>query len=541
MTARRQGGSFADRCVGGLTWLCLFVFVLLPVGWPVGSAALDHAAWRSAFGDMQRSLALLLTTLQLTAAALALSLPFSLLLALTLTRCQLRGRQAVWYLLLVATFAPLSLHTGGWLSVVGPMGWIQLPESMTSRWGGMLSAIVVHALAALPWAAALTALGLQSVRPEWEEQGLLVADGWRVLCWITLPVCLPFVLAAAVLAASSPLTDMTVTDLFVVRTFAEEAYTQFESGGNARTAVLLNLPLTVLAVLLLTVAIRAMPQRVGERPNRLRIHSPAVRRTLLAATVVLLLAYVLPIAGLMRQLGLSSVATPGATGGQPQWGFATAWDYATQSIRSTLLSSDLMWDFVRASCSAGLATVLSVLLGWRFLHAGRWVQAGGVVLLCLLFFVPGPVLGLTIIEISNRPGPLGWIYDSMWVLVYAQTVRSLPFCLAIVTAGMARLEEDLLDAARCEGASDWQLLSSVVLPARAPTLALGFLVAIVLSGNELAASKLVAPPGEDPLALRVFQLLHGGTSNEQAAQCLVLLATVSLLALALHAILRRAT
>jgi ABC-type Fe3+ transport system permease subunit len=57
--------------------------------------------------------------------------------------------------------------------------------------------------------------------------------------------------------------------------------------------------------------------------------------------------------------------------------------------------------------------------------------------------------------------------------------------------------------------------------------------------SELPVTKIVAPPGFDPLSVRVFGLLHVGTSNEQAALVLgSILITVVLVSLALARIRR---
>lgn len=533
MTLRRRPRCWEDRLLAALTWFSLGSFLLLPVFWPAVSAWADGSAWKSAIGDLPRSLSLLRTTLELSLIVLTACLPLGVLWALKLTRYSASPRPAVWFVLLTGTFAPLSLYTGGWLSVVGPMGWIHVPYSTTSRWGGMFSAGVVHVLAGLPWAAASAALALRTVNQEWEEQGLLVAGPLTVLTCITLPVCIPFLVGASIVVAAAPLTDMTVSDLFVVRTFAEEVYTQFESGGDSKTAMLLNLPLTALCTAILVVAIDQMPQRMGETTNCVRLKAGWRERTLWAFLWLAAGMYLLPFTGLLWQWGLSSVKGPDQLVGL-QWRGGIAWNYFQQAFESSLLHGDLIWDFVRAALAGALATWVASLLAWKFVRSGRGMQKFGVAAACLLFLTPGPVIGLAIIEIFNRPGPLGLIYDSMWILIYAATVRSLPFCLAVVTASIARLDEGLVDAARCEGASEWTILTRAVLPARLPALCLAFLIGAATAMNELAISKIVSPPGEDPLALRTFQLLHGGAGNEQAAQCLLLLLIIAVVAVPLY-------
>ncbi len=123
---------------------------------------------------------------------------------------------------------------------------------MWTPWGqGIGSAIWIHAAAALPWVILLVGQGLSGVERELEEDAWTLMPAWRVLGRVTLPRAAAALAAAALWVSLQTATEISVTDVMQVRTFAEEVYTQIVGGpdvdeGIAR-AVAATLPLVLLA------------------------------------------------------------------------------------------------------------------------------------------------------------------------------------------------------------------------------------------------------------------------------------------------------
>ena len=128
----------------------------------------------------------------------------------------------------VLLWTPLYLQAAAWLAGFGVSGWFTVLTAGPYQAGlldGWPGTIWVHALAAIPWVVLIVGAGLRFVEPELEEAALL--DGRRGeycgdadVCRRALAIGL-----AAVWVALAAATDMTVTDLFQVRTYAEEIYT----------------------------------------------------------------------------------------------------------------------------------------------------------------------------------------------------------------------------------------------------------------------------------------------------------------------------
>jgi putative spermidine/putrescine transport system permease protein len=134
------------------------------------------------------------------------------------------------------------------------------------------------------------------------------------------------------------------------------------------------------------------------------------------------------------------------------------------------------------SAAVTLATlVLSVISG---LLLARREFFGKRTLLALLTFplaFPGVVVGFMVIMLAGRQGLIGALSlrltGDKWVFAYSMTglffgylYFSIPRVIVTVMASATKLDRSLEEAARSLGASPWQIMSDVVLPALSPGL-----------------------------------------------------------------------
>jgi iron(III) transport system permease protein len=158
--------------------------------------------------------------------------------------------------------------------------------------------------------------------------------------------------------------------------------------------------------------------------------------------------------------------------------------------------------------------------GYRF----PWARWG---LLAFLLAIPGPLVGIALIRLLNRPpasplAGLAWLYDTNFAPWLAQLLRALPLVTLVLWPALASVPQSMLDAAQTEGASWWRQLLQIALPQRLPALAVAWLVGLAVALGELAATVLVVPPGPTTISVRIFSLIHYGVDDRVAAICLVL-------------------
>ncbi len=452
--------------------------------------------------------------------------------------------------MLVTLFVPLPLFTSGWQAAVGVGGWLPLrwwnaprPEDATfgsgglvwTPWGrGMGTAVWVHAAAGLPWVAWLVGRGLLRVDRELEEDALTAAGPWRVLARVSLPRASAAVAAAALWVALQTATEITVTDVMQVRTYAEEVYTQFvlgdwREGGGLSRAVAVSLPLTLAVALLVLAAVwrweRTLPPMLthaGRAPTfRLgRWRWPA---GFVACGVAAFLAGV-PVGSLVWQAGLA--------GAPPAWSAAVAGHALLVALRSsvTVLGDSLLV----AAAAGGVAAALGLAACWSVLGS-RGFRAVVLVLVAVAWATPGPVVGLGLMAAIDRlvgwTGP-GVVADLLWYgpssapVLWANVVRFFPCAAAVLWPAVRTLPAELREAARVEGAGPLREFAAVVVPLTASAWLLAALAAAVLALGEVSAGKLVSTAGKATWAHDVFAQMHYGVTNDLAARCLVLLAGV---------------
>ena len=177
----------------------------------------------------RRILLLARNTLWLSLGVCIVSLPVGTVLGFFLSRTDIPLRRTTWWLLAALLFVPLYLQAAAWDAGFGKLGWYAASGGSLDAppLSGWFAAIGVHALWSVAWVTLIVAVALRLSEPELEEQALLDAPAWRVFCSVTLRRALPGVVVAGIWVALMTAGEMTVTDLYQIRTLAEELYTGF--------------------------------------------------------------------------------------------------------------------------------------------------------------------------------------------------------------------------------------------------------------------------------------------------------------------------
>jgi raffinose/stachyose/melibiose transport system permease protein len=121
---------------------------------------------------------------------------------------------------------------------------------------------------------------------------------------------------------------------------------------------------------------------------------------------------------------------------------------------------------------------------------------------------------------------------AFWVLVAMDVWRSMGFYAVLLYAGLVDIPDDVLEAARLDGADGWQLIRRVVVPLSMPVLLSALIFSI--NGTLKAFDSVVAltngGPGDatTPLTLYMFQTSFAFGQYGYGATIALLLTIVSL-------------
>ena len=156
---------------------------------------------------------------------------------------------------------------------------------------------------------------------------------------------------------------------------------------------------------------------------------------------------------------------------------------------------------------------------------GRVGQLADVTLV-VLFAMPGTLVGVGLIWVWNRPGPLGALYGTEGMLVLAYLARFLPVAVLALAASARTVPVSHEEAAAASGAGWLRTIGRIVVPQMRLSIVGAWLMAFVLAFGELGVSILVAPPGEATLPIRIYTILANAPSSSVAILALLQAGTV---------------
>lgn len=173
-------------------------------------------------------------------------------------------------------------------------------------------------------------------------------------------------------------------------------------------------------------------------------------------------------------LPMARLVTVGAGG---PLGLAAYAAIVTNDRYLTSLVSTLLLSVAVTLATLAIAGVAGMFLE-RNIFPGRSLL---VAMLTLPLAFPGVVVGFMVIMLGGRQGVIGeitqWAFDDRIVFAYSMTglfigylYFSIPRVILTIMAAVSKLDVRLEEAARSLGASPWQVLRDVVVPALKPAL-----------------------------------------------------------------------
>ncbi len=169
-------------------------------------------------------------------------------------------------------------------------------------------------------------------------------------------------------------------------------------------------------------------------------------------------------------------------------GFAN-WQYIfTSPTMLSALRNNALWMVVFTVFTVGLGLILAVMLdrvryekilkSVIFVPAAISMVGASIIWKFVYAFRPEgmPQIGiLNAIVVALGGKPIGWLIQRPWINNLCLIVVGIwiwtGFCMVILSAAYKNIPKQLLEAARIDGANEWQLFWKVILPLLKPTVA----------------------------------------------------------------------
>jgi putrescine transport system permease protein len=203
-------------------------------------------------------------------------------------------------------------------------------------------------------------------------------------------------------------------------------------------------------------------------------------------------------------------------------GWSTRWYSELLNDRAML---DAAWVSLRiAFLSATAATVLGTLAAVALVRGGRFrgrVLFSGLVYAPLV--MPEVITGLSLLLLFVAMN----LDRGFWTVMLAHTTLTLCFVTVVVQARLLSFDRSLEEAAMDLGAPPLRTFVTITLPLIFPAVAAGWLLAFVLSLDDLVIASFTTGPGATTLPIRIYSEVRLGVKPEINAICTLLIALVA--------------
>lgn len=444
-----------------------------------------------------------------TAATVVISVPVAWLTART--DMPLRG---AWVVLLALPLVfPSYVGAFTLVAALGPRGMLQdvlqplgverLPDVY-----GFKGAWLAITLFSFPYVLLPVRAALRRVDRSMEEAARSLGHGpWGTFFRVTLPQLRPAIAAGALLVALYTLSDFGAVSILRFDSLTRVIFIQYKSAFDRTAASSLALLLIAIAVMLVFLEVSSRG-RARYHPNSTREPPPVVR----------LGRWRWPAFAFCALIALVSLGLPLSVIGY----WLVRGLNAGQSVDFV---GPALFNSVYASSLGALLTVAAAipiaLLGVRY--PGR---LSGLVekMTYAGFALPGITIALALIFFAANY--VGFLYQTLAVLLFAYMVRFLPEALGSCRASILQTDPTTEEAARALGRGGLYTFCRVTLPQMLPGISAGGMLVFLTAMKELPATLLLSPIGFNTLATEIW-----ATTSEamfaQAALASLLLVAVS--------------
>ena len=167
--------------------------------------------------------------------------------------------------------------------------------------------------------------------------------------------------------------------------------------------------------------------------------------------------------------------------------------FSLDGYLTALGNQDFMASFINSFIVVPPVVVISVGLATMAGYALSKYNFRGQILIFALFvggnFVPFLILMVPVLRLTQDLG----IYNTRWALILFHGAFQTGFCVFFMRNFIAQLPGELIEAARVEGANEWQIFRRIVLPLVRPAMAALAVLIFTFVWNDFFWSLVLTP------------------------------------------------
>ena len=534
-----------------LTPLLLLLVGSFQLARPGDAPMYGLAGWKRAFSDPSIRDALW-NTVSLAVVRQAIALVIGVILAWLIARTDLPWRKGLEFMFWISFFLPSLPVAVGWILLLdGKFGllnqWLQaLPFvsgpifNVYSYWG----IVWIHMTTSLGVKVLLLAPAFRNLDASLEESARSCgATTVTTLTRIVVPLMMPAILVATVLGLIRSMEAFEIElllgvpiGLFVYSTKIRDLVAYEPPDYASATA------LGSIFLLLLLIMVALQRSYLGQRHYRTvtgrgfstnptslgRWRWPIFAVVLLTAFSVTVVPMAMLLMGtFMRAFGYFDIPHP--------W---TMENWQRVLADSSLIRS--LWNTIFVGLGTAVTgAVFYSLIAYVVVRRHFKGKAALDFISWLPWAVPGILMGLALLWTVFETRVLLFLYGSVYLLIIALFIKSMPFGVQISKSVLVQLGPELEEAARISGGSWFQTYRRVVVPLLTPTLIVVGLLGFMSAARDISTVVLLGSSQSRTMALLALDYAFGGQFERGSVVAFMTSLVVIVTALIAHVIGRR--
>jgi alpha-glucoside transport system permease protein len=199
----------------------------------------------------------------------------------------------------------------------------------------------------------------------------------------------------------------------------------------------------------------------------------------------------------------TSVEEPGGRGQRVYFEALSPPVFTLQNYRTVLAADGMSQAFINTLTVAIPATVIPIVIAAFAAYALAWMRfAGrGIIIAAIvgLLVVPLQLALVPLLNLHNAVG-IGQSFLGIWL---AHTGFGLPLAVYLLRNYMVGLPRDIIESAKVDGATDFEVFVKIVLPLSFPALASFAIFQFLWTWNDLLVAKVFLPSSSESQVMTV--------------------------------------